>query len=341
MAEHFNVADSSVGGGSGGHRVGDRSANKVVRQSALGSPRHGSTDSRWDNRTVELAYVCHVFHEARLARVRLVNNPMVELPETAFAANLSLCKGDAVYVEWLAGHQNSPVIIGLADRETKERSQSTKRPMSDLVPVSKDDPDAVRHLVERPLLASPNTPKTLMTDVYAKLVNWEAHDSEGRYLQVFAQEMPAPTDPNLKPESKKVPKEFARLYHQFEVLPKENTVYRQIPMSDQKSGWRMSAKTVGADLEVTFECGDYADGVQDWSGNGSPVKLTLGCNGSLKLDVPASVDVTAGGPVTVNADGRVDVNAPQIAFRGGSRPILVSAGGTLPAGVVEVPEVTA
>jgi len=314
-ADSFENPTISTGGivndGAAGYPV---SGNKLVRQAALGSPREGTTDSRWDNRTIEIGHVCRVLHKTRLARVRLINNPKLEMTEVPWVSNMSVSIGDRVYIQWIGGHANNPIIVGLANRDSRERSQSTKRPMTDIVPPP-DDPDGGRHVIEYPLHAAPHSDETPITDLYSDKVSWETYGPDGRYIQVLGQEMPKPVG-----SYGGTPKEFARLYHQLDVSPEDGTVTRQIPTSDGASAWRITAELGDGSnfIVVSFEFGAYGGGVQDWSGNGLPFKVTIQPDGN----------------VSVESAGSLTINAQRISLRGGNRPILVE-------GNVAVPEVTA
>lgn len=263
----------------------------LVRQAALG-PHHETGNQRWNFRTVEEGYVCRLYQQLNAARVRLINHPSMEFDEVPIAQNMAVVTGDLVLVEWIGGNQNAPVIVGLAPMATKERCQSTKRPMVDLVPLPIGDVDAGRHLIEFPLKALRQS--SLVNDCYASLCNWEAHSPDGSYWQVFAQNLPAPATSY----GDQLPQEFQRCYHQAVASP--TGFYRQIPTADGSAAWRMSAEMVGEDLLIRFCCGGYKPGsVQDWEPHtGGEIALTMKCDGSLSISAK-SIDFKASS-VTIN-----------------------------------------
>lgn len=303
-------------------------------QSSLG-PAQTDDEGRkqWDCRALQLAVVCEIYERAHSARVKLFNHPAVELKYVPMVRTIAPVIGEQVYVQWIGGHRDNPVVVAMADTRTKEQSIATKRPMVDIVGPTGAGGQQGRHIREYPLqlFSFPPEGNVLATQIFASQSSWESYMPGGEHMEVFGQYLPHPAD--SYPEDGSVPNDFRRVYHQTFVSATLGVHYRQIATPTGANAWRITSKLgSGGELEMLFQYGRYKDGsVQDWEPLGTQATITLDSSGQLAI--------IASGQVRVKAD-TVVVESSDVRMAQQTRPVLVASGASpLPAGVVEATEV--
>ncbi len=309
----------------------------ATTQAALGKPKTGGgTEQRWANTAVQAAIVCAVDDEAHAARVKLLSDPRGELDPVPIARDISPVIGEHVLVAWLHGHVHNPVIVAVLDIRSLEESIATKRPMADLVPPAGGKGQLGRHVHEYPLQVV--MPTARATDAYASMTNWEAHDSDGAYRRVHAQELPSP-----QTAAEGTPPQFQKLYRESVVDPSQLESHEQHPVRDGSAAWRVATVvSESGDLELRIQHGGYRAGsVQDWEGD-DDATLTLGLEASGKLTISrGELTLTyddAAGNLTVHAD-RITRESSNVRLGDENRPVLVrEPGASLPPGITEATE---